>query len=937
VSETPQPARARWLLDVLAVAATYIVAALLRLVFPFTEHGASWVWLPSGVALASLLLLGRDRWPGILIGALVSSVLSDRQVAPAIVAACYAPGEALLAYSIVTRGGGFECDLGSVRSVLRLFLAAVLASAVTALIGAWNVGTLTPVPDPDYGRAWLTFFVGDALGMLSVAPPLLVWGSTRVRFSPNSRRLEFAGLLAVAFVIGTLVFAQSTWPPTVVLPVAYATFPIMVWSAFRFGQPGVTAVIVVLGTLALSGSAHGLGPFAHTTHRGEALMLAGLLNIIAFTAIILAALVQERSRAQAEHRSAETRFRSFMRFTPAMAFMKSVEGRYVYGNEAWAAQFGKPLEDVIGKTDRELWPPDTAAGFQATDRQVLETGQPLEATVTGLAIDGTTHWWTGLKFVIEQPGPGGGPLVGGISIDVTPRLRAELALRASEDRYRSVVELAGSVIVIIDDDNRIVEFNRAAEAFYGLPRDVVIGKEFLQRCVPASEREEVRRDLAQAREAEPVRDRETRVVTDGENRSFLWNASPIVEPNQQSPSILIIGQDISELRRLEAQLLLSQRMEGIGRLAGGIAHDFNNLLTAILGHAEMARTDVAPGDPALGNIAEITRAAQRAADLTRQLLAFARRQIIEPRIVDLNGLVLNVDKMLRPLLGEDVELVTAADPKLWRVRIDPGQFEQVLVNLAINARDAMPEGGRLLIETGNIELDPDFARQHATVQPGPHVLLAVTDTGSGMDPEVLAHIFEPFFTTKDVGKGTGLGLATCYGIVKQNRGSIWVHSERGRGTTFKIYLPRADAAVESREAPEPRQPDALRGSETVLLVEDESVVCALAADALRRHGFQVLTASTGTEALELAGQTLRPFDVLVTDVVMPQMGGQQLAERLLARTPALKVLFISGYTDSVLTRDGVLKPGMTLLQKPFTPGQLVQRVRDLIDRGQRSA
>ena len=271
--------------------------------------------------------------------------------------------------------------------------------------------------------------------------------------------------------------------------------------------------------------------------------------------------------------------------------------------------------------------------------------------------------------------------------------------------------------------------------------------------------------------------------------------------------------------------------------------------------------------------------------------------------------MLNVDKMLRRLLGEDVELVTVADPKLWRVRIDPGQFEQVLVNLAVNARDAMPEGGRLLIETGNIELDADFARQHATVQPGPHVLLAVTDTGFGMDPEVLAHIFEPFFTTKEVGKGTGLGLATCYGIVKQNRGSIWVYSERGRGTTFKIYLPRADAAVESREVPEPRQADALRGSETVLLVEDESVVRALAADALRRHGFQVLTASTGTEALELAGQTLRPFDVLVTDVVMPQMGGQQLAEHLLAQTPALKVLFISGYTDSVLTRDGRAEAG----------------------------
>jgi PAS domain S-box-containing protein len=937
VAEHAEPARARWLFDLLAVATAYIVAALLRLVFPFTEHGASWVWLPSGVAIASLLLLGRNRWPGICAGALISSYLSDHQVVPAVVAGCYAPGEALLAYTIARRGGGFECDLGSVRSVLRFFLAALVASAVTAFIGAWNVGMLTPVPDPNYARAWLTFFVGDALGMLSVAPPLLVWCSARVHFSPARRRAEFAGLLTVAFAIGTVVFAQSTWPPTVVLPVAYATFPIIVWGAFRFGQPGVTAVIVVLGALSLSGSARNLGPFVQTTHRGEALMLAAFFNVIAVTAIILAALVQERSRAQSEHRSAEARFRSFMRFTPAAAFMKSGEGRYVYGNEAWAAQFARPLEEIIGKTDGDLWPADTAARYQASDRQVLETGQPLETTVTGLAGDGTPHSWTTLKFVVEPASSSGSRFVGGISIDVTARLRAELALRSSEDRYRSVVELAGSVIVILDHENQIVELNRAAEAFYALPRDAAIGNDFLQRCVPANEREQIKRDFARARHGESIRDRETQVISDGTNRSFLWNASRLGDADHDSPSVLIIGQDISELRRLETQLLLSQRMEGIGRLAGGIAHDFNNLLTAILGHAEMARGDVAPGDPALGNIAEITRAAQRAADLTRQLLAFARRQIIEPRIVDLNGLVLNVDKLLRRLLGEDIELVTIADPGLWRVRIDPGQFEQVLVNLAVNARDAMPQGGRLMIETSNIKLDSEFARQHATVQPGAHVLLAVTDTGVGMDPEVLAHIFEPFFTTKEVGKGTGLGLATCYGIVKQNRGSIWVYSERGRGTTFKIYLPRVEASVEPREAPEPRSGESLQGNETVLLVEDESVVRTLAADALRRHGFQVLTASTGTEALELAGQTLRPFDVLVTDVVMPEMGGQQLAEHLLVQTPALKVLFISGYTDSVLTRDGVLKPGMTLLQKPFTPGQLVQRVRDLIDLRQRSA
>jgi two-component system cell cycle sensor histidine kinase/response regulator CckA len=287
---------------------------------------------------------------------------------------------------------------------------------------------------------------------------------------------------------------------------------------------------------------------------------------------------------------------------------------------------------------------------------------------------------------------------------------------------------------------------------------------------------------------------------------------------------------------------------------------------------------------------------------------------------------------LRRLLGEDVELVTVQDPELWRVRIDPGQFEQVLVNLAVNARDAMPSGGTLVIETRNVHLDEEFARTHATVHAGPHVLLAVSDTGSGMDADVLAHIFEPFFTTKEVGKGTGLGLATCYGIVKQNRGSIWVDSEPRVGTTFRIYLPRADvAATQPAEAADAPAVLKSEGHETVLLVEDEALVRNLAADALRRHGYQVLSASTGLEALDLAGQVLHPIDVLVTDVVMPQMGGEQLARRLLTERPTLKVLFISGYSDLGVLQHGALLAGTALLQKPFTPGQLVERVRQLLD------
>jgi PAS domain S-box-containing protein len=782
------------------ILAAYVGAALLRLVFPFTEHGASWVWLPSGVGLAALLLRGRSRWPGLALGSFVAAILTGSAWTPAIVAALYAPLEALLATAIIERAGSFDRGLGSVEAVIRLFLAALAASAVTASVGAWNVTMLSGRSAGEYGSAWVIFFVGDLVGMMALAPPLLVWGSRSTRIGGGARQLEFLALLISAAILGALVFASASWPMHLVLPVLYLSFPLMVWSAFRFGQPGVTSVSVVLGLLAVAGSAQGLGPFGLAANRGEALLLGSFMSVVGVTALILAAVVHERTQAQAHQRSMESRFRAFMQFSPAIAYMKAADGTYVFGNDAWARQFNSAVPAVLGRTDYDLWPRETADRFRASDLQMLQTGNPSEVTEMGPGIDGLPRWWTTLKFPVEQEGDVG-RLIGGITIDVTPRLRVEQALRASEDRYRSLVELASSVIVMIDGNGAIVEFNRAAEALFGMPRDRAAGHDFLDTLVPAAARDQVRADFARVHDGQTVRDREIDVpAQDGTLRSFLWNASRLADGVSAGDSILVIGQDISELRRLETQLLLSQRMESIGRLAGGIAHDFNNLLTAILGHAEMARTDVAPGDPAQTNIAEITRAAQRAADLTRQLLAFARRQIIEPRIVDLNGLVLNVDRMLRRLLGEDIELATVPDPRLWRVRIDPGQFEQVLVNLAVNARDAMPEGGRLLIETSNVVLDADFARNYMTVLPGPHVLLAVSDTGVGMDQDVLAHIFEPFFTTKDVGKGTGLGLATCYGIVKQNRGSIWVYSERGRGTTFKIYLPRAENAGEVRES-----------------------------------------------------------------------------------------------------------------------------------------
>jgi PAS domain S-box-containing protein len=396
--------------------------------------------------------------------------------------------------------------------------------------------------------------------------------------------------------------------------------------------------------------------------------------------------------------------------------------------------------------------------------------------------------------------------------------------------------------------------------------------------------------------------------------------------------ILGIGRDVTERLGLEQQLRQAQKMEAVGRLAGGVAHDFNNILTAITGHAELLLEDLGHHDPRRVDVDEIRRSAERAAGLTRQLLAFSRQQVLQPKVVDLNALVLDMDKLLRRLIGEDVELATVLDPALGPVTADPGQLEQVIVNLAVNARDAMPQGGKLTLETRNIDLDESYTLEHSLVKPGPYVQLTVSDSGIGMDEETQAHAFEPFFTTKPRGQGTGLGLAMVYGTVKQSGGFIWVYSEPGHGATFKIYLPRVDAPVESTAPPAPveRPP---RGSETVLLAEDEPAVRAIAQQALERQGYTVLAAPSGADALALAAQHGATIHLLLTDVVMPGMSGRDLADRLTAQRPGIRVLYISGYTDNAIVRHGMLEPGLAYLQKPFRPDALVRKVREVLDEG----
>jgi len=385
-----------------------------------------------------------------------------------------------------------------------------------------------------------------------------------------------------------------------------------------------------------------------------------------------------------------------------------------------------------------------------------------------------------------------------------------------------------------------------------------------------------------------------------------------------------------ELSATQEQLTQARKMEAVGRLAGGIAHDFNNLLTVMIGRSQLLLRRLGDEDPVRSDIELMEQTADRAAELTRQLLAFSRKQVLQPTLLDLNAVVANMAEMLGRVIGEDIALVTAFAPGLGLVKADPSQIEQIVVNLIANARDAMEAGGRVTLETANAELDRAYVRHHVDVEPGSYVMLAVSDTGIGMTPDTQARIFEPFFTTKDPGCGTGLGLATVYGIIKQSGGHIWVYSEPGRGTTLKIYLPRAEGTITPSVA-RPTLPEPARGHETVLLVEDELAVRSLARDVLQAQGYTVIEARDGRHALEICELRFGAIDLLLTDVVMPGIGGRELAARLAELRPAMPVIYMSGYTDTAVVQHGVLDPGTTFLQKPFTPDALARKVRQVLD------
>ena len=638
----------------------------------------------------------------------------------------------------------------------------------------------------------------------------------------------------------------------------------------------------------------------------------------------------ERTRAEQALRASEARLKAVLHSALDAHVAMDDAGRVTSWNQQAESMFGWAEREVLGQRLADIIVPHAHREAHAAGlRRFLATGEgPIlnqRIELNALRRDGTEF---PVELAVAPVRVGSSWLFSAFVRDITGRRAADEALRVSEQKFGSAFQAHPSPMAIATlADARWVDVNESLLRLFGMNRAETVGRSGYELGI--WRRDELRvQMLAQLRAGGVFRDVEVEWLTrSGEVRSGLLSAEVIAFAGE--PHFLLHFQDITERKQLEVQLRQAQKMEAIGRLAGGVAHDFNNVLTAIFGYVDILREELPADSTAQRDLAEVRKASERAASLTKQLLAFSRQQVLEPMVLEPTALIEDFEKMLHRLIGEDVELRLSLARDTGNVLADPGQLQQVLMNLVVNARDAMPTGGKLILETANAELSEQYAELHQPVVPGRYVMLAVSDTGTGMTPETRARIFEPFFTTKEKGKGTGLGLSTVYGIVKQSGGYVWVYSELGRGTTFKIYLPRVDAAPDTLLPA--REPVTVAGTETILLAEDDAVLRPLAKGLLEKLGYTVLDAADAVEALEAARQYTEVIHLLLTDVVMPGASGRELARQLESHRPDVKVLYVSGYTDDAIVHHGMLEPGLNFLQKPFTPAALARKVREVLD------
>jgi two-component system cell cycle sensor histidine kinase/response regulator CckA len=625
----------------------------------------------------------------------------------------------------------------------------------------------------------------------------------------------------------------------------------------------------------------------------------------------------------------EELFRLISENAADMIAVVDMDGRRIFNSDAYQKILGYSAEELKNSSSMDQTHPDDRERVKAAAAEARRTGIGKNLEYRIRCKNGT---WLVLESTSSVIGDASGvpeKLVI-VNRDITARRQASEALRLSEVSFRSVIENAPYGIYRAQASGKLLLVNPALQKMLGyesqaellqlnLTTDVYVDPLEHQRVNDLFTNQKDFTDVQvdwKRKDGKPIKARCTG-----------WFVKSAIDG---AAYFEVFAEDVTEKWLLERQLRMAQKMEAVGRLSGGIAHDFNNLLGVIIGYSQVLKRTLPPGTPFLEHAEEIEKAGQRAASLTRQLLAFSRQQVLAPAVLNINTLISEMEKMLPRLIGEDIEIVIALDPAIGRVKADHGQLEQVVMNLAVNARDAMPDGGKVIITTNNVVLDEAWTRSHPGSKAGDFVMLSVADTGTGIDSETLAHIFEPFFTTKERGKGTGLGLATVYGVVKQSGGYVWVESALGKGAAFEIYLPRIEELV---SVPEPVAPivEAFRGAETILLVEDADALRKLTHMLLEQHGYHVLVAANGAAALQLVEQKPERIELLLTDVIMPGLNGRALAGRLELLQPGLKILYMSGYTDDAIMDHGVLESGTHLLHKPFSEENLIRKVREVLD------
>ena len=648
----------------------------------------------------------------------------------------------------------------------------------------------------------------------------------------------------------------------------------------------------------------------------------------------------EKMKEEVNHRGGQSQkfeidYQALVEQIPPVTYITSLDetGNRLYISPQIETMLGFPSSKWLDDPQlwfRQIYPEDR--------RRVLtefykshNNGEPFRADYRLIARDGHIVWVRDEATVVKDEA-GNPRFIQGVMFDISELLRTNETLQKHEAKFRTIFEEIAVGIALINMEGRLMESNQALQKMLGYRGEELYNRlfnELIHSDDVTKDMDLYQKLLAGKQDHYQVEKRYIR-----KEGGILWgrlNVSLVQGFEGELQCTIHMVEDITQWKQLETQFLQTQKMETVGRLAGGIAHDLNNLFTILSGYSQLTLLELKENDPLRENIQEIKKTTDRAAALTSRLLAISRRQVLDMKVLNLNQLVRGLEKVLGRIIGEDIELINHLAEDLEKVKTDPNQIEQVILNLVVNARDAMPNGGKLIIETHNVELDESYAQSHFSVIPGRYVLLSVTDTGCGMSSEVKERIFDPFFTTKGIGKGTGLGLSTVYGIVKQSGGNIWVYSELNQGTTFKIYLPRVEEKTDyvSQQEETVNFP---RGDETILLVEDEESLRSLAARVLRDQGYTVLEAANGDRGMELAREHIhKKIHLLLTDLVMPQMGGKELVEQFNTIHPNTRVLFISGYTDGVIIHQASLKPGIPFLQKPFSPMDLARKVREVLD------